>query len=65
MENGQTEFHMEKASCFTLMGLTMWATLIKETQMEKEDSSAPKDGFMREIYKMSRQKEKEFYTTKD
>lgn len=56
---------MEKASCFTLMGLTMWATLIKETQMEKEDSSAPKDGFMRESYKMSRQKEKEFYTTKD
>jgi hypothetical protein len=65
MGNGRMDFHMEKVSCFTPMVATMLDTFIKEMLMERADLSVLKVGFMKANYKMSKHKEKEYFTTVD
>ena len=56
---------MVKDSYFTLMARIILDILIREMQIIREDLLALRDGFIRESYRISRQREKAYCIIKD
>ena len=56
---------MEKDSCSIQMVHIMWDTLVKAMLIRRADLLVPMGGFMKVIWRMSKQKAKEFFIIED